>query len=280
MGMLNNASYIESKLLGFLKEAINAEIVLGNVSNYQEAYEWVNQTFFAVRLKRNPLQYGVDREFDLDLDCDILVHDKIEKALRELDALKMVRFDTKNQMVASTELGRIASHYYIKCETMRVLCEQMGINFDTGAAAPMQQHHNKYQYRSMYQLLKILAKAKEFDVIRIRPEEMLELKNVLQYYWVFDDAPDISFQKQGMMDLNLEDGPIIEGEEKVIALISGYIAQMKYDNYSLVMDTHLIIQNGIRLARCMLEMAIKKNQAQMAQTLLKMCKILENRMSE
>ena len=38
MSMLNNASYIESKLLVFLKEALNAEIVLGNITNYNEAY--------------------------------------------------------------------------------------------------------------------------------------------------------------------------------------------------------------------------------------------------
>lgn len=74
MGMLNNASYIESKLLIFLKEALNAEIVLGNITNYQEAYHWINYTFLSVRLRRNPLHYGVNKEYsDLDLNCDILV---------------------------------------------------------------------------------------------------------------------------------------------------------------------------------------------------------------
>jgi activating signal cointegrator complex subunit 3 len=42
MGMLNNASFIESRLMGFIKEALNAEIVLGNISNYNEAYSWLN----------------------------------------------------------------------------------------------------------------------------------------------------------------------------------------------------------------------------------------------
>jgi activating signal cointegrator complex subunit 3 len=50
MASLNNASYIESKLMGFLKEALNAEIVLGNITNYAEAYDWVNHTFFSIRL--------------------------------------------------------------------------------------------------------------------------------------------------------------------------------------------------------------------------------------
>jgi hypothetical protein len=61
MGMLNTASYIESRLMGFLKEALNAEIVLGNITNYKESYDWLNHTFFAIRLRRNPVHYGVDK---------------------------------------------------------------------------------------------------------------------------------------------------------------------------------------------------------------------------
>lgn len=61
MALLNNASYIESRLMRFLKEALNAEIVLGNVLNYNEAYDWLKHTFFSIRLRRNPLMYGVDR---------------------------------------------------------------------------------------------------------------------------------------------------------------------------------------------------------------------------
>jgi activating signal cointegrator complex subunit 3 len=55
---------------------------------------------------------------------------------------------------------------------------------------------------------------------------------------------------------------------------------VQYETYALVMDTHLVIQNAIRLGRCMLEMAIKKNQASMSHVLLKMCKLIENRMAD
>lgn len=86
MGMLNNASYIESKLLSFLKEALNAEIVLGNITNYTEAYNWLNHTFLAIRMRRNPLHYGVQREHDdIELNCDLLVSEKIDEALKQLN---------------------------------------------------------------------------------------------------------------------------------------------------------------------------------------------------
>lgn len=56
---MNDASMIESKFFGHLKEALNAEIVLGNVTNLFEAKEWLEYTFLAVRIKRNGNYYGV-----------------------------------------------------------------------------------------------------------------------------------------------------------------------------------------------------------------------------
>ena len=54
MAQLNNVSYLESKLLQMLKEAINAEIVLGNITSYIEAFEWLGRTFLKIRLTRSP----------------------------------------------------------------------------------------------------------------------------------------------------------------------------------------------------------------------------------
>lgn len=78
----------------------------------------------------------------------------------------------------------------------------------------------KYQYRSQFELLKIMAKAKEFEMLRVRPEEQMELKRIFQDYWIFEEKP-----KLGVLDndeLETED-IVIEIEEKVMALLSGYI---------------------------------------------------------
>lgn len=55
---LNNASFIESRFSTRLKEALNAEIALGNIATLKEAFDWVNYTFYAIRLRRNPTAYG------------------------------------------------------------------------------------------------------------------------------------------------------------------------------------------------------------------------------
>lgn len=37
---------LESKLQDMINEALNAEIVLGNITNINEAFDWVYETFY------------------------------------------------------------------------------------------------------------------------------------------------------------------------------------------------------------------------------------------
>jgi|APCry1669189241_1035207.scaffolds.fasta_scaffold80153_2 hypothetical protein len=36
-----------------------------------------------------------------------------------------------------------------------------------------------------------MAQAKEFDVLRVRPEELIELKKIFAHHWVFDERPQL-----------------------------------------------------------------------------------------
>jgi hypothetical protein len=45
-----------------------------------------------------------------------------------------------------------------------------------------------------------MAKAKEFEVVKVRPEEQKEIKEVLLYYWVFDEKPNLTLERTGLMD--------------------------------------------------------------------------------
>lgn len=98
-----------------LKEAINAEIVLGNITSQKEAFDWINHTFFSIRIRRNPYQYGcrVMDKVNKELIVEIHISEMIEECLKELDKLKLIRYDRNNGYLSSTELGRITSHYYI-----------------------------------------------------------------------------------------------------------------------------------------------------------------------
>ncbi len=57
--MLSYVKPIESSFLPFIKEALLAEVVLGNICDLREAIEFTKSTFFYVRMQKNPSYYGV-----------------------------------------------------------------------------------------------------------------------------------------------------------------------------------------------------------------------------
>ncbi len=67
---------------------------------------------------------------------------------------------------------------------------------------------------------------------------------------------------------------MIDTPQKVLLLIQGYLRDLTYDNYSLINDTQYVIQNSIRLLRCMLDLCSKKYQAENVRTILKWCKFV------
>lgn len=118
VAQLNNASLIESRFSAHLKESLNAEIALGNISTLKEAFDWVNYTFYAIRLRRNPMGYGCKVQQNKELSIEMHITETIEATLEYLDKLRLIRWDRQNNYLSSTELGRTTSHYYVSCETM------------------------------------------------------------------------------------------------------------------------------------------------------------------
>jgi replicative superfamily II helicase len=64
--LLNHQLPIESQFTASLADHLNAEIVLGTVTNIREAIEWLSYTYLYIRMLRNPLAYGMT------------YHDKVE----------------------------------------------------------------------------------------------------------------------------------------------------------------------------------------------------------
>jgi len=51
---------IESQFQKGMLESINAEIVLGTITDQREAMEYLRYTYYYIRLLQNPLNYGMD----------------------------------------------------------------------------------------------------------------------------------------------------------------------------------------------------------------------------
>merc|ERR1719312_2240534 len=59
LSLLTNQFPIESNFVNLICDNLNAEISLGTVTNVDEAVKWLSYTYLFVRMRRNPLVYGI-----------------------------------------------------------------------------------------------------------------------------------------------------------------------------------------------------------------------------
>ena len=292
MGMMTLKVGVKSQFESILLEALNAEIALGNITSIHEAYEYVKRTFFYVRAKKNPRSVGADTVHEVDEKIFNLIEDK----LTYLHELRFIRYDRNNLLLEGTELGRICSHYYVNCQTMEKFCKYLNFYEDANVLGGDNGKNNVDLQGDIedQDLLAILAQASEFEQIQVRQEELGELEKVEKNHSFFE-AVHPEFKKligtmKGKLDRkafesfkedvfekdDAGDKRAMDSYQKVMTLIQGYLSMQSYDNYSLVADTHYIVQNGSRILRCIYEISLKKNIAYLTMTVLKMCRHIEN----
>jgi len=282
IAMMSCKAPINSHFNSVLMEALNAEISLGNICSLSEAFEYLKRTFWYVRMRKNPIEIGVREKHDID--GALIEH--INARLLELHKLRMVRYDPETSILESTELGRIASHYYINCSTMEKFCTYLNFYEDMPGEDNLKSNINIQLDIDDQNLLAVLAQASEFSNLQVRPEELDSLNRVKAETFLHE--VDVDFKR--LLDKkNKEDDDrlqkfsgekdasnLVDSYEKVMLLIQGYLSMISYDPYSLVADTHYVVQNGTRILRCIFEICLRKNLAFLSMTVLKWCRYIEN----
>ncbi|KAL6287572.1 hypothetical protein ACE6H2_011962 [Prunus campanulata] len=86
-----------SPLCNFV-ESLRKEVALGTVTNVKEACEWLGYTYLFIRMRLNPLVYGIGwDEVVADPSLSLKQRALIADAARALDKAKMMRFDEKSR---------------------------------------------------------------------------------------------------------------------------------------------------------------------------------------
>ncbi|KAJ6867832.1 LOW QUALITY PROTEIN: activating signal cointegrator 1 complex subunit 3 isoform X4 [Populus alba x Populus x berolinensis] len=62
--LLTSQLPIESQFISSLKDNLNAEVALGTVTNVKEACAWLGYTYLFIRMRQNPLAYGIGWDED------------------------------------------------------------------------------------------------------------------------------------------------------------------------------------------------------------------------
>jgi activating signal cointegrator complex subunit 3 len=164
--MLMRQTPIESQFINRLDDNLNAEIVLGTVTNVQEAVRWLDFTYFMIRAKLNPLAYGIGwsvRQDDPELQQYRI--ELLERVAINLDRREMIRFNMTRGTFQSTDTGRLASHYYISANTI-----EMFLHGDEQCELK--------EHMQLAECLALVSHSSEFAQLKVREEEMEELEDI------------------------------------------------------------------------------------------------------
>jgi len=242
LSLFNQQLPVESQLVGKLADALNAEVVLGTVSSVREATTWLGYTYLYVRMLRNPLLYGVPPSaLEDDPQLEERRADLVHTAAVTLDAAGLLKYDRRSGALAVTELGRIASHYYVTHGTMAAFHEHM------------KPHHGDIE------LCRLFAMAEEFKFVGVRREEKVELAKLLE---------KVPIPVKEALD---------EPSAKINVLLQAHISGLKLDGFALAADMVYITQSAGRLLRCLFEVALRRGWAQVAEKALGLCKMAQRR---
>ncbi|KAF8700309.1 hypothetical protein AX14_000777 [Amanita brunnescens Koide BX004] len=174
LSLLNRQLPIESQLVSKLADNLNGEIVLGTIRNRDKAVQWLGYNGRGLRrmsaMSRSPyIALGLTT-----------------------NAMMAVLF--KN----GTELGRIASHYYVTYNSTMVYNQHLR------------------QMLSTIELSRVFALFNEFILFPVRQEEKLELTKLLEH---------VPIPVKESID---------EPAVKINALLQAYISGLKLDGFVLV----------------------------------------------
>ena len=242
LSLLNQQLPIESQFISKLADNLNAEIVLGNVRSRDEGVEWLGYTYLFVRMLRSPGLYSVGAEYEDDDALEQKRVDLIHSAATVLEKSSLVKYDKNTGKLQATELGRVASHYYITHTSM------------------LTYNHHIQPMITPIELFRVFSLSDEFKFIPVRQDEKLELAKLM-----------------GRVPIPVKES-IEEPHCKINVLLQAYISRLKLEGLALMADLVYVTQSAGRILRAIFEICLKKGWASVAKTALDLCKMAERRM--
>ncbi|PRQ41547.1 putative RNA helicase [Rosa chinensis] len=216
------------------------------VQNAQQACHWLGYTYPYIRMSRNPMLYMFwpleANVLTTDFTLEERRADFIHSAATILEKNNLIKYDRKSGYFQVTDLGRIASHYYITHGTISTYNE-----------------HLKPTVGDI-ELYQLFSFSEEFKYVTVRPDENMELVKL-------SECVPIPV-KESLKDPSC----------KINVLLQAYIAELKFEGFSLTQDMVYITQSAGRLVRALFEIVLKRGWAQLADKALNLCKMVSKRM--
>ena len=232
---------IESKFSRKLVDNLNAEISLGTVTSIPEAVQWVGYSYLFVRMRRNPLTYGIDwAEIRDDPQLVQKRRELVINAARVLQQSQMIIFNETTEELRAKDIGRIASQYYVLQTSIEIFNTMMRPRATEA------------------DVLKMISMSGEFDNIQSRDNESKELTRLRE--------EAVQCQVEGGNDV---------AHAKTNILLQSYISRARLEDFALVSDSAYVAQNAARICRALFMIALNRRWGHQCLVLLSLCKSIE-----
>eukprot|EP01065_Artemidia_motanka_P004469 TRINITY_DN12114_c0_g1_i3.p1 TRINITY_DN12114_c0_g1~~TRINITY_DN12114_c0_g1_i3.p1 ORF type:complete len:1628 (+),score=500.65 TRINITY_DN12114_c0_g1_i3:35-4918(+) len=215
---------VESRLHHHLVEHINAEIALGTVGYMEQLLQWLQTTFFWIRVRRNPVAYG----YSAAIAPDALSRELLSLLGNIVDALADAACVTRTAAGAltPTRIGREMAKYYVSFSAVKHFRQVVRRGMDLGAV-----------------LGAVSGADRDFEDCRIRQGEK-KLLNELNKKVRFAQADDKGKKR------------VATQAHKVAVLVQCAVGDALVDHDpALRNDQHQAMRTLPRVARCFVELA-------------------------
>ena len=218
---------IESHLKNNIVEHINAEIASGIIKDIDTGLIWIKNTFMYVRMKKEPIKFGIKMQFkkSMDIVLDDYLKNIIQSTFKDLYESDLIKYEI-NKNVFPLKLCQKMSKNYVKFKTMKIinqmLKEQKGRCFTSDQV--------------IQQILEILSKSEEFSKYHSKIEERKSLNELNK-----EPITEIKFKLKGAIDT---------GEKKSYLLLQSALCGKILDNWELRRQQNEIRQTSLRILNC------------------------------
>jgi replicative superfamily II helicase len=210
---------IESQLLAKLGSHLAAEIDNGTVACLADADRWVQSTFLATRMRRDPGRYSASSALSAD-SIDDTLRTSVRGTVEVLKSSGLVQLGVRGPgTLVTTPAGHTMTKLYLSLATAQAF---MSLSLASGPAA----------------VLRAVAEADEFSDVSARNTERKDLNSINKH-------PDMVFP----LRTSVKSGPL-----KVACLIKAALIGLPISSRALNAEAASLVQQASRLTRGLAEM--------------------------
>uniref|UniRef100_A0A0N7ZA09 DNA 3'-5' helicase n=2 Tax=Scylla olivacea TaxID=85551 RepID=A0A0N7ZA09_SCYOL len=242
--LLSGRTHLESHLHLHLAEHLNAEIVLGTVTDLGVAVEWLRSTFLYVRVQHNPRHYSLPE----DLKQAQLEARLQEMCTKEVNALAKAGVILLNEVdIKPTLPGRLMARYCVSFSTMKIFLQLSG-------------------QESLRELVEMVSTCQEFYDMKVRMAEKRVLNELNK-----SQTSAIRFPIKGKIKTR---------EHKINCLVQATLGSDNIVDPGLSQEAGKIFRTGQRLTKCLAEYGVSRTEYELVLNTLLLAKCFSCRLWE